>query len=216
MGRHSKTEPSAPPPGDGLTDTGSHRAIASTRPRGVAKWPIACLGAVALIALTWIGLVWGNNVLNHRAEAQANSCTGGRSTLRVTVAPSIEQPVIDAAETWNASDQVVHDRCITVDVRSAESQGVVDMLGQSGTMSKVPAAWIPESTQWASELREENPRRVIGEPASVTSAKSADYPFVVIGGEGVDPVQERAAQTFRHFLLDREQRALFAEAGFSG
>lgn len=239
MGRHTKSGPPARPyrdlrdyrrPGQARDDlppqrehttsttttTGSHRAVLSAAPRGVAKWPIACLVAIGLIAVGWIGWGWGNNILNNRAEAQAHSCTGGTSTLRVSVAPSIEQPVTDAADKWNSADRVVHDRCVTVEVQSAESQSTLDSLGGNARVGGAPAAWIPESNWWADQLGKTHPDRIAGQHVSIATAKSADYPFIGIRGEGIDPVQERAAQTFQRFLQDPEQRKLFTKAGFDG
>lgn len=166
--------------------------------------------------MAWVGWIWGNSVLNSRAEAQAKACSAGDSILRVAAAPGIAAPLEDAARKWNVADQVVHDQCITVEVSAAESQNVLESFDDRGTDSSVPAVWIPESTRWVGQLATNHPGRIAGQQVSIASAHSADYPYIGITGHGVDGVQERAAQSFRHFLLDPEQRTLFVRAGFAG
>lgn len=215
MGRHSKVEPPARAQRDESAGSGYHRAVGPTPRRGVAKWPIACLVTVALLAVAWVGWMWGNNVLNSRAEAQANACSDGHSTLRVAVSPGIEEPVENAARKWNEADQVVHDQCITVEVTGADSRKVLESFDDRGTDASTPAVWIPESKWWTEQLAGNHPTRIAGNPVSIATARSADYPFIGITGHGVDGVQERAAQAFRHYLLEPEQRTLFTQAGFS-
>lgn len=198
-----------------ITATGSHRAIGKTR-RRVAKWPIACLVLVALIGLGWLGWGWASGELSSRAEAQAAGCAEGDASLRVIVTPSAEAPVKAAATRWNDAKTVVHGHCINITVDAMASQRVLDaLLGQSelSSIRGMPAAWLPESSWWISELTTKKPE-VIGSPAqSVASARSADYPYLGLSGNGVDDVQKRAAQTFRGFLIEPAQQADFAAAG---
>lgn len=219
MGRHSKAEPPARVPRSGPLGSGYHRAVGANRPRGIAKWPIACLVAAAVLGVAWVGWVWASNVLNSRAEAQAGACTDGDASLFVVAAPAIAEPITDAARKWNASDRVVHDRCVTVEVAKADSQAVLETLSRkssgSGSAEAVPAAWVPESAKWVEELAQAQPHRISGETVSIANAESADYPFVSITGDGVDAVQERASQVFRRYLLEQAQRGLFSDAGFS-
>ncbi|UJW30797.1 hypothetical protein L3Q67_37245 [Saccharothrix sp. AJ9571] len=220
----------APPPEQGperdVSTTGSHKAISATgshraigkRRRRVATWPIACLVLVALLGLGWLGWGWASGELNSRAEAQAASCAEGDASLRVIVTPSAEAPVKAAATRWNDAKTVVHGHCVNITVDAMASQRVLDaLLGQSELTSirGMPAAWLPETSWWISELTTKKPE-MIGSPAqSVASARSADYPYLGLSGNGVDDVQKRAAQTFRGFLTEPAQQADFAAAGLT-
>jgi hypothetical protein len=199
------------------TATGSHRIVGPTAPRRrVAKWPIACVVLVALVVLGVFGWNWADGVLNSRAEAQAVGCPEGNSTIKVLVAPAIEKPVTAAAAKWNQAKTVVYAHCIHVDVTSSSSEPVFKALsGQTGmdTIGGIPAAWIPESSYWTSQLQRTKPE-LVGSPAqSVASAISADYPFLGLAGTGVDDTQKRAAQTFREFLKEAAQQKDFTDAG---
>jgi hypothetical protein len=186
--------------------------------RRVAAWPIvACVGVVLLI-VGLLGWGWANSVLNSRAEARANDCTDGNSTLSVLVTPTIEKPVNTAAAKWNQANTVVHAHCVHIDVRSMPSDQALTALTGHASLDPVgglPAAWIPENSSWISRLQTAQPA-MIGSPAeSVASAPSADYPFVGLAGNGVDEVQARAAQVFRDFLKDPAQQPDFTGAGLS-
>ncbi|HVV10615.1 hypothetical protein [Amycolatopsis sp.] len=199
--------------------TGTHRALTAVAGRRkIAKWPIFTGVAVVLIVVGLLGWGWANNVLNSRAEAQANACTDGTSTLKVVVTPTIEKPVTTAATRWNQANTVVHAHCVHIDVRSVPSQQVLDALtGKTGTdaIGGFPAAWIPENSFWISKLQTAN-AGLIGSPSeSVASQASADYPFVGLGGANVDDIQARAAQVFRDFLKEPAQQADFTSAGLT-
>ncbi|MEV6875724.1 hypothetical protein [Amycolatopsis sp. NPDC051128] len=197
--------------------TGSHRIVGKKAPRRrIATWPIACLVLAALIGLGVIGWNWADSELNNRAEAQAASCSGGTSHMRVVVTPSVQKPLAAAADRWNQAATVVHGQCVHVMIEPKPSAQVLDALvGRAGldTIGGLPAAWLPESSYWVSELTTKKPE-MIGSPAqSVANARSADYPFIGLTGQGIDDTVLRAAQTFREFLEQPAQQADFAAAG---
>lgn len=214
MGRHSKDEP--PDVSEAIaaristgTATGYHRVPGQPQRRGIAKWLIASLVAVVLLGVGGFFLMWGNDVLNRKAEAEANGCAEGRRVLRVVVPPRIDGPIGEAAKRWNDSNKVVHSHCVIVEVGVAESRDVLKDLRQKGTVRAVPAVWIPELSHLADQLAKTNPERLAGAAMPlVEGGRSANYPFVVVGGAGVDDVQERAAQHFRQFLLKPAQLSL--------
>ncbi|RSM34980.1 hypothetical protein DMA12_46075 [Amycolatopsis balhimycina DSM 5908] len=197
--------------------TGSHRIVGKKAPRRrIAGWPIACLVLAVLIGLGVIGWNWADNELNSRAEAQAASCSGGTSQMRVVVTPSVQKPLAAAAERWNQAATVVHGQCVHVTIDAKASSQVLDALvGRAGldSIGGLPAAWLPESSYWVSELTTKKPE-MIGSPAqSVANARSADYPFIGLTGQGIDDTVLRAAQTFREYLEQPAQQADFAAAG---
>lgn len=202
------------------TATGTHRAMGKIAGRRrIAKWPIFAGAFVVLLVVGLLGWGWANNVLNSRAEAQANACTDGDSTLTVVVTPTAQQPVSAAAARWNQAKTVVHAHCVHVDVRAIPSQQVLDSLtGRTNltTIGGLPAAWIPENSSWIGQLQTTKPG-IVGSPAeSIASARSADYPFLGLAGDTVDDVQARAAQVFRDYLREPAQRADFTGAGLTG
>ncbi|MFJ7214091.1 hypothetical protein [Amycolatopsis sp. NPDC098790] len=197
--------------------TGSHRIVGKKAPRRrIAGWPIACAVLAALIGLGVIGWNWADSELNSRAEAQAASCSGGTSQMRIVVTPSVQKPLTAAADRWNQAATVVHGQCVHVTIDAKASSQVLDALVGRANLDSIgglPAAWLPESSYWVSELTQKKPE-MIGSPAqSVASARSADYPFIGLTGQGIDDTVLRAAQTFREYLEQPAQQADFAAAG---
>ncbi|MPY98245.1 MAG: hypothetical protein GEU97_09640 [Actinophytocola sp.] len=181
------------------SETGYHRAV-STR-RGIAKWPIAVAAVLALLALGGLGAVWANKALNAQAEAEANSCTEGTSTLRVTTTPTIEDDVAAAAKNWNDKKPPVYSHCVTITVTAAASDKVLPTLREADAKT-VPAAWITPSAEWAEKLAKTNPERVSSTAKPLKNASGTYYTYVVVGGEGVDEIQQRAAQQFRDYVRE--------------
>ncbi|MEU8639370.1 hypothetical protein AB0C38_44880 [Amycolatopsis sp. NPDC048633] len=197
--------------------TGSHRIVGKKAPRRrIAGWPIACAVLAALIGLGVIGWNWADSELNSRAEAQAASCSSGTSHMRILVTPSVQKPLTAAADRWNQAATVVHGQCVHVMIEAKPSAQVLDALvGRTNvdSIGGLPAAWLPESSYWVSELTTKKPE-LIGSPAqSVANARSADYPFIGLTGQGIDDTVLRAAQTFREYLEQPAQQADFAAAG---
>lgn len=197
--------------------TGSHRIVGKKAPRRrIATWPIACAVLAALIGLGVIGWNWADSELNSRAEAQAASCSGGTSQMRIVVTPSVQKPMTAAADRWNQAATVVHGQCVHVTIDAKPSSQVLDALvGRTNldAIGGLPAAWLPESSYWVSELTTKKPE-MIGSPAqSVANARSADYPFIGLTGQGIDDTVLRAAQTFREYLEQPAQQADFTAAG---
>ncbi|WP_245805104.1 hypothetical protein [Amycolatopsis australiensis] len=197
--------------------TGSHRIVGKKAPRRrIATWPIACAVLAALIGLGVIGWNWADSELNSRAEAQAASCSGGTSQMRILVTPSVQKPVTAAADRWNQAATVVHGQCVHVTVDAKPSAEVLDALVGRTNLSAIgglPAAWLPESSYWVSELTTKKPEMIGSPPQSVANARSADYPFIGLAGQGIDDTVLRAAQTFREYLEQPPQQADFAAAG---
>ncbi|GHF92618.1 MULTISPECIES: hypothetical protein [Amycolatopsis] len=197
--------------------TGSHRIVGKKAPRRrIAGWPIACAVLAVLIGLGVVGWNWADNELNSRAEAQANSCDGGTANMRIVVTPSVQKPLTAAAQRWNQAATVVHGQCVHVVIEAKPSAQVLDALvgrAKLDAIGGLPAAWLPESSYWVSELTTKKPE-MIGSPAqSVANARSADYPFIGLAGPGIDDTALRAAQTFREYLEQPAQQADFAAAG---
>lgn len=226
MGRHTLNEdpvPHHPAPADdrdSVSTTGTHRAIGKAAPRRrIAGWPIACVVLIALLVVGVIGWNWASGELNNRAEAEAVTCTAGPASIKVVVAPAVLKPVQEVADSWNQANQVVDDRCIHVDIAATPSQQMLDALSGKtsiGTVGGVPAAWIPESSYWGNLLQAVKPAMIGSLAQSLSSTISADYPYLGLSGDGIDETQIRAAQSFRDYLQEPEQKAVLAKDGISG
>lgn len=219
MGRHSKVEPPPAPRRaveESTTLTGTHRAIDGESRRGIAKWPIAVLAVLALLGTGATAMIWGINSLNTAAEAEAQGCSEGKRTLHVAVAPKLKEPMSAIATRWNSLDRPVHSHCITVEIGASSWQDVLRVLGKSDAVKAVPAAWIAESTHASERLAKSDPQRVATVAKPLRSTAGDRYSYIVVGGDGVDEVQQRAAQKFRDFLDESEQIATLKDAGFSG
>ncbi|MQA60754.1 MAG: hypothetical protein GEU86_04520 [Actinophytocola sp.] len=206
----------ADPAATSTTLTGTHRAVDGKSRRGIAKWPIAVAAVLALIGTGVTAMIWGINSINSAAEAEAQGCSEGKRMLRVAVAPKLEQPMSAIATRWNSLDRPVHSHCITVEIGASSSEGVLDELSDSDDVQSVPAAWIAESKESSERLSEADPERVATVAEPLSSASGFVYPYIVVGGDGVDEIQQRAAQKFRDFLNESEQIATLRAAGFSG
>lgn len=198
-----------------VTSTGSHRAVDKKPKRKVAAWPVACGVLVVLVVAGFFGWNWADGVLSNRAEAQAAACQEGRSTLRVAADPAVAEPVRQAAKTWNNDDTVVHGHCITVKVQPGTSQVVYDDL--TGNRARgTPGAWIMADTKWSDRLASEQPDRIGASPEKIASGPDGTFTYVSLAGDGVDTVQQRAAQSFRSYLTSPKQEKHFTQAGFTG
>jgi hypothetical protein len=224
MGRHSLAEEPVPHPLDQpkrrprpSESTGSHRIVAKKAPRRrIATWPIVVAVLAVLIGLGVLGWNWADSELNNRAEAQAASCAGGTSDLRVVVAPNVK-PAVDAAATrWNNAATVVHGQCVHVVVDAVPSAQVLDALEGRSSLDSIggqPAAWLPESSYWIAEITRGKPELISSPAESVHNTGSYDFPMLGLAGQGIDDTQLRAAQTFREFLKEPAQRNDFTAAG---
>ncbi|MBK1782885.1 substrate-binding domain-containing protein [Prauserella cavernicola] len=219
MGRHSRVEEPASERPDPRITTGTHRVIGKGPRRRVAAWPIACVVLVGLLVAGWFGWNWADGALATRAEAQASDCQEGDADLSVVVAPAAAEPVTKAAMRWNEARTVVHGHCIVVDVHAAKSDRVFDaLLGQGDDSSlggSAPAAWLPESAAWADKLSDERPDLVGSSAEVVATNDRGEFPYVSLAGDGIDSIQQRAAQSFRAYLLAPEQRGDFTAAGLT-
>ncbi|MGZ3143578.1 substrate-binding domain-containing protein [Lentzea chajnantorensis] len=147
-----------------------HRSLRAKVRRGIAKWPVAIVAVVVLIALGWGAWSWIGGVLDKRAQAQAQDCNEGDAVLRVSATPSVAEAVAEVARAWSATRPVVYDHCIAVEVTSADSSAVLDGLTGTWDAEKLgqrPHAWVPDSMLWANRLSALNAKLVGGTPKSI-------------------------------------------------
>ncbi|MET0237436.1 MAG: substrate-binding domain-containing protein [Kibdelosporangium sp.] len=151
---------------------GRHRTLARVR-RGVAKWPFAVVGVVALVGLGWAGWVWVDNALEQRANARTQTCPEGDAVLRVAVAPSAAGAVDQAAQRWNQEKTIVYDHCVRVEVAALDTGQVFDGLAgdwDPATLGARPTAWLPESSFWVNRLAAADNALIASAPESVATS----------------------------------------------
>lgn len=196
-----------------VTSTGSHRAVETTsKRRRVAAWPIACGILVVLIVAGIFGWNWADGVLSNRAEAQAAACQEGTATLRVATAPGAADAVRQAAKSWNADKTVVHGHCIDITVQPGTPQVVFDDL--TGNRARgTPAAWIMDDPSWTEKLESTQPERIGASPETIAETSDGSFTYLSLAGDGVDSIQQRAAQSFQAYLAKPAQQKAFAGQG---
>lgn len=133
--------------------------------------------AVAVIALL-AGALFGYR----QFTADDSTAAGCDNPLRLSLAVAPELvPVAQATATdWVRSGVSVADRCIAVDVTSAEpadvaaaiaSRSELNLPGVTGTQQiKAPNLWIPDSSTWLRRLRTVGPTLVSNEAPSIASS----------------------------------------------
>jgi Bacterial extracellular solute-binding protein len=146
------TEASTPPgapsrPVRGLAAwQGGHRSADGRR--GVSLGLIVALVAVVVVVGTVILWSFFGDALSHRGHTAAARCVGGNETVAVIADPSIAEHVQRLAESFNASAGPVGDRCVSVSVKQAGSDAVLNGFADKwpAELGGQPALWIPGSS----------------------------------------------------------------------
>lgn len=215
MGRHSRPDLPGESTSGGTTDTGYHRAVGSeATPRGVAKWPFAVLAILAVVGAGIFAVIWGSDSLGKTADAEAGTCPEGRKTLRVTAPPRLVEPLETVSDRWNTIDRVVDGYCISVEINGAAEDEALEAISKQDGVLAVPAVWIAESSDAGEQLTESNPKRVATVSVPLKSRTGYLLPYIVINGDGVDDVQQRAAQDFRDYLDESKPNKVLQAAGY--
>jgi len=150
-----------------------HRALRTKVRRGIAKWPVAIVGVVALLVLGYLGWTWVSGVVERRAAAQAGDCRSGEALLRVAATPSVAEAVRGVAEAWSRQRPVVYDHCIRVEVQSIDSEVVLQGLTQGWDRDRLgesPHAWVTDSMLWANRLTAQNRALLGAQPVSIAAS----------------------------------------------
>lgn len=216
MGRHSRPDLPGESTSGSTTATGNHRAVGSEAPpRGMAKWPFAVLAILAVVGAGIFAVMWGSDSLGRTADAEDGTCLEGRRTLRVTAPPRLVEPLVTIGDRWNTTDHVVDGHCISVEINGAAEDEALESISKQDGVLAVPAVWIAESSDADDRLIESNPERVATVSVPLKSRAGYLLPYIVINGDGVDSVQQRAAQDFRDYLDEAQQEQVLQTAGYS-
>ncbi|WP_016698200.1 substrate-binding domain-containing protein [Actinoalloteichus spitiensis] len=151
-----------------------HRGTGLGFRRKIAGWPLVVLGLVVVSVLGVLGYGALSDMVDRRADAEAENCSGGELVLPVTVTASLTEPVTAAAEQWNSSSPRVQNHCVRAEVHTAPSAAVADGLTSDEWDEELagprPAAWIPDSTVWTDRLASENNAVLGSQPLVVATS----------------------------------------------
>jgi Bacterial extracellular solute-binding protein len=154
-GSEPPTAPSHPfrPGHRGLAEwQGGHRSAGGRR--GVSIGLIVALVAVVVVVGTVILWSFFGDALSNRGHTAAARCVGGNETVAVIADPSIADHVQQFAESYSASAGPVGDHCMSVSVKQAGSDAVLNGFAGKwpADLGGQPALWIPGSSISAARL----------------------------------------------------------------
>ncbi|GAB3135225.1 hypothetical protein GCM10027289_28550 [Tsukamurella serpentis] len=149
---------------------GSHRS--ETRSRGIARWLIAAVAALVVVAAVIAGMVWLSERSAQEGRDAAATCVKGDLQVHVAAAPALVESLRRVSENFNGSAAVSADYCPKIEIRGVDSP--VALAALSGTwdskLGDAPSLWIPESTVWTARLAAAKPSVVSGSPTSIASS----------------------------------------------
>lgn len=123
--------------------------------RGVSVGVIAAL--VTVIVVVGAVILWRffGNSLSHRSADAAGKCADGDLTVAVVADPSIADHLQGFADRFNKTAKPVGDRCVSVQVKPADSDAVVSgFIGDwPAQLGQRPALWVPGSSISAARLQ---------------------------------------------------------------
>jgi hypothetical protein len=172
--RRRAQEPPAPPPraggGHRGGDGGGHRSEGGRR--GVSIGVIAALVAVVVVVAAVILWRFLGAALSNRSHTAAGRCMGSKQTVAVIADPSIAEAVQEFAERYNTSATPVGDRCVSVSVKPAGSDAVVNgFIGNwPAELGQRPALWIPGSSVSSARLAAAVGQQTIGDSRSLVTS----------------------------------------------
>jgi len=114
----------------------------------------------------------GDRITKQGQEA-AKRCVEGDLTVAVISDPGLSGPLQSVAERYNATKPINRDWCVTIEVRPADAKATLEgLIGtwDPASRGRYPAAWIPQSSVWSSQLSVAKPEIVDGTPASLVTS----------------------------------------------
>ncbi|GAB20037.1 hypothetical protein GOEFS_105_00480 [Gordonia effusa NBRC 100432] len=149
-----------------------HRTDAGRR--GVSRGLV--FAALCVILIVAVGVLWWQ--LGDRVDRQGNqaagTCVEGKAMVSIIADPDITDALRGIAKSYNQTHPVVRDHCITIDIRPGDSrityQGLTESQWDSSTLGAFPAAWVPQSSVWTSQLQVTKPALLDGTPESLVTS----------------------------------------------
>lgn len=131
--------------------------------------------ALSVLLVVAVVVVWQRlgDSLDREADTAAATCVEGSTTVPVIADPDLAPALSEIAAAYGKTKPVVRDHCITVAVRPADAQVVLDGLRGSwdaASMGPYPAVWVPQSSVWSAQLVTARPEVVDGRPESLVTS----------------------------------------------
>ena len=140
--------------------------------RGVSIGLIVALVAVVVVVGTVIVWSFFGDALSHRGHTAAARCVGGNETVAVVADPSIADHLQEFVEGFNTSAGPVGDRCVSVSIKPAGSDAVLNGLANKwpAELGGQPALWIPGSSISAARLAGASGQKAITDSRSLVTS----------------------------------------------
>lgn len=173
--RRAQQPPSLPPRRHGEHRGGNewrgwHRSDGGRR--GVSIGVIAALVTVVIVVATVILWRFFGEVLSHRSHTAVGRCLGSKETVAVIADPAIADHVQEFADRYNASATPVGDRCVSISVKPAGSDAVVNgFIGNwPADLGERPGLWIPGSSVSAARLTAAAGPQIVSDSRSLVTS----------------------------------------------
>ena len=140
--------------------------------RGVSIGVIVALVTVVVVVAAVILWRFFGDALSHRSHTAAARCVGGKDSVAVVADPSIADRVKEFADSYNASAGPIGDRCVSVTVKPAGSDAVINgFIGKwPGELGGQPGLWIPGSSISAARLAGAAGQKTISDSRSLVTS----------------------------------------------
>ena len=150
--------------------TGQSQGI---KARGISRGVVFAFLSVVLIA--GLVVVWNQlgNRIDDEGDRAAATCVEGSTDVPVVADPALVPGLTTIAANYAATSPVIRDHCVTIKVRAGDAKVALDGLAGSwdtASMGPFPAAWVPQSSIWSSELIAAKPAAVDGRPESLVTS----------------------------------------------
>ncbi len=159
-----------PDSGGGRPWRGGHRS--SARGRGVSIGVIGALVTVIVVVAGVIAWRFFGDALSNRSHTAAGRCVDAKQTVAVMADPSITELVQEFAERYTTSATPGGDHCVTINVKSVDSDAVVKgLIGNwPADLGGRPALWIPGSSASAARLAAAAGQQIISDSRSLVTS----------------------------------------------
>ncbi len=151
---------------------GRHRTDDAHR-RGISRGVVVAFFGVMVVAALVVAWTLLGDRISADGEDAAQACVEGPATITVLADPDLARPLRTIAATYNATKPVIRDRCVMVNVAPSDAKITLDGLSgnwDTASMGPHPAAWVPASSVWSSQLLGAKSSVVDGNPESLVSS----------------------------------------------
>jgi hypothetical protein len=129
---------------------------------------------VAVVVVVGTVIVWSffGDAMSQRGHTAAARCLGGNETIAVVADPSIADHLQEFVQGFNSSAGPVGDRCVSVSVKPAGSDAVLNGLANKwpAELGGQPALWIPGSSISAARLAGASGQKAIIDSRSLVTS----------------------------------------------